>query len=50
MKLATKQRLLIEIEIEEAIKCIELLDDRSPISTATLRELHYELRKVKSHD
>jgi len=48
MKLATKQRLLIEIE--EAIKCIELLDDRSPISTATLRELHYELRKVKSHD
>jgi hypothetical protein len=48
MKRATKQRLLIEID--EAIKCIELLDDRSPISTATLREIRYELRKVEDHD
>ena len=45
MTLADKERLLTEID--KALDCIELLDDRSPISTDVLREIRYEIVLAK---
>jgi len=42
---ADKERLLTEID--RALECIELLDDRTPISTKVLREIRYEIVMAK---